>query len=401
MSRNPTLFEYEPEITPSAGKAADVPALKDVELPVHPVSRPSREELGRFAPRVAQDYEDFKIEFLTWMATDGKNPTKREGYADTTIQGTHYRIDKIFRSLWNYTGDYTTELTEEAATELIVKLVQHPEYDDNRILKYVKSIKRLFKFYNQTQGRSIEWDHGEQLTQEEGEKNRDYFRPGEMRQLYNATLELGTVRAYHNCSPAERDKIKAHLAQRYEKKKSEVTEADFDRANSWKWPALYALTLDCGLRPIEVERSKKSWLDDLEEQKLVIPKEDSAKEKSYWECAVSSRTVRILKRWMGERERYELYHKRDELWLTRHGNPYTATTLNRNLKHKVLPLTEIEPRGRELTWYAIRRGVATQWANTESIHDAKEQLRHKKLATTIRYVKSSPGRRTEMAEEKW
>lgn len=63
--------------------------------------------------------------------------------------------------------------------------------------------------------------------------------------------------------------------------------------------------------------------------------------------------------------------------------------------------TQIEERGRQLTWYSIRRAVATIWANEEGIHDAKEQLRHKSIDTTIRYVHSSQFRRAKLADSKW
>ena len=59
------------------------------------------------------------------------------------------------------------------------------------------------------------------------------------------------------------------------------------------------------------------------------------------------------------------------------------------------------PRNRALTWYSIRRGVATLWATEEGIHNATEQRRHKQLETTERYVRSSFEKRYEMADSKW
>lgn len=49
---------------------------------------------------------------------------------------------------------------------------------------------------------------------------------------------------------------------------------------------------------------------------------------------------------------------------------------------KLIERTNIEPNGRDLSWYAIRRGSATMWANNVGIEKAAAQLRHKKLEAT-------------------
>ena len=41
---------------------------------------------------------------------------------------------------------------------------------------------------------------------------------------------------------------------------------------------------------------------------------------------------------------------------------------------------------RELTWYSIRYGVASSWANEYDLQHAQEQLRHEMSETTMRYV---------------
>ena len=61
----------------------------------------------------------------------------------------------------------------------------------------------------------------------------------------------------------------------------------------------------------------------------------------------------------------------------------------------------IEPAGRDLSWYSIRHGVATAWADEENIHDAREQLRHKNVETTIGYAHSGTENRHNSVNSKW
>lgn len=65
------------------------------------------------------DYRDFKEEVLTWLANYGKNPKKGEGLAESTLKSTHYKLETVFRWLWDYEGRYTTELTPAEANRFV------------------------------------------------------------------------------------------------------------------------------------------------------------------------------------------------------------------------------------------------------------------------------------------
>lgn len=104
----------------------------------------------------------------------------------------------------------------------------------------------------------------------------------------------------------ERNRLKILLAQRLSKPKSEIGPEGFEQANSWKFPSMFAVTLDTGLRPIEVERAKVSWVN-LDDQELAIAKDESIKSPDPWECALSTRTCDALLNWLKERETYEQY----------------------------------------------------------------------------------------------
>lgn len=105
---------------------------------------------------------------------------------------------------------------------------------------------------------------------------KDFFTREERSKLREGALEYGSVPAYSDLSPRERSQWKAHLAQRFEKPKSEIVPADWDRANGWKIPSIVWTSLDAGLRPIEVERATVNWVD-VDNSLLRIPIEEASK----------------------------------------------------------------------------------------------------------------------------
>jgi len=222
-----------------------------------------------------------------------------------------------------------------------------------------------------------------------------------MRELYEQALNRYSVKSYHhkNLSSEEREEIKATLAQRFGKPKSEIGPEDFKRANSWKIPSMIAVTSDVGLRPIEVSRAKVSWLN-LDQDMMAIPKEEATKNDSHWVCELSSRTVNALEHWLDERESYEMYDGRDELWLTRMANPYNARSLN-PLLNKLLDESSIETDQRNLSWYSFRHGVASAWAEERGLYQARNQLRHKDIETTLRYTRNGGSGVSQPADGIW
>ena len=347
--------------------------------------------------RAVTDYESWKRNLLEWLAIEGKNPDRLRGYSTYTLRNSNYKIDQIMRWLWNQRG-YTTDLTPDDADTLMRELGRYTEYTDANLNNFVKVIKRIFAYYNHEKGRNIDWECHMALN-EPNVTNRDYFKKDEFRPLYEAALEHGTVKHYNTCTPTERKQIAAHLAQRFEVRKDEVGPDHFERANSFKIPSIVSVSLDCGLRPVEVGRAKVSWVN-FEDHTLDIPREESSKNEDNWKCVLSDRSVRALEKWLPERESYEKYGSRDELWLSKKGNPYNSSSLN-YLLEKLINEAGIEPAGRSLSWYSIRHGCATVWADEEDIQHAREQLRHKKVETTLGYAHSATESRHNKVNSKW
>jgi len=373
-----------------------------MNLPVDPISEKTAHALEHFPPLHYDDYHGFKTDFLEWMLEEGKRPIKGEGYSENTVKQTHYKIDAVFRWLWDETGEYQTKISSERADEFVTAKMKH--HHDDSLMDFIKSIKRFHKYHNRTKNGNYDWEyeHKDELTVESQEsKTIDYFKRHEMHSLYEASLSHGSVKSYHNkqITPEERDGIKEHLAQRFEKPKEEITPDDFSRANSWKFPSMISVCIDIGLRPIEVGRAKTRWVNT-NDNEIIIPAKESTKNNEPWQCKISNKTSRALDRWMDERRRYEKYNDTDTLWLTKYGNPYGTDSLN-PLLEKLMEQAEIQSHGRQLTWYSIRRGCATMWANEGGIQDAQEQLRHCELKTTLNYTSSPENERQNLANDLW
>jgi site-specific recombinase XerD len=361
------------------------------------VTKPTKDALDALTPKAAREYRAFKSDYLDWLAAMGKNPHRRRGYADTTLEQISIKTDQIFRWLWDTEGRYTLQFAPEDADALMSEYARY-DYTDANLLTFVKVIKRYFKYLRFEKGRDYEWKCDVKLSEKQ-RTERDYLRRDEFAPLYNAALDHGSVRHYNQVTPEERDRIKAHLAQRFEKPKKNITPADFERANSYKVASLVGVTLDVGLRPIEVTRAVVTWVNQ-RDNTLDIPGDEATKSDNDWKCRLSDRSMRALGRWLDERKQYEKYAGSDALWLNRRGNPYESRTLN-YLLNQLIEDSSIEPTGRDLTWYSLRHGVATAWANEEGLQHAREQLRHEKVETTMRYVHSSADERGEMANSLW
>ena len=361
-----------------------------VEIPVPPVSQNNKEALQQFTQTAATDYETFKHDFIEWLLTTGKDTYRREGFAESTVKHTHYKVDEAYRWKWDRTGEYTTSFTPEDATTLIDFMMRKTAHPDRYIYSFEKALRRLFKFFREARGEPIpEWDHDIPVDPSRGSADhvKDRFYTDEMKRLYEASLEMYSVRSYHNknMTSAERDATKALVAQRLGVPKTEVGPEEFKEASSWKIPSILAVTIDCGLRPIEVGRAKKDWFD-LDNQLMLVPKKDSTKNEENWECWLSTRSKNALRKWLDERGTNKLYQGEDAMWLTRNGHPYKTKTLNDPL-NKLIERADLNTTNRKLSWYSFRHGSATAWCEKEDVYRAKEQLRHKSVETTLKYTR--------------
>jgi integrase len=361
----------------------------------HPlIAEDNIELLTDFGPRAIEDYEDHKRDLLTWLLTKGRDPFEETGYAAETIRKTHYKLERTYRWVWKEQERYCWRFDTETANAFLDYLVKFDDIDQPQIVEYEKAIKLLFKYWTNTTDSNIDWSYDREL---EGsyDSERDHFRADELRALYEATLSYNTIRV----KDADRDKVAGMLARRFDKPKDEITDEDINRANSWKIPALIAVTNDLGLRPREIELAKTHWFYP-DDEVVRIPAEDSVKSDSSWTCGLSAQTIPALTKWLKERESYTVYDDTELLWLNDSGTPYNNNSLN-YLLGKLMDEAGIKSPRRNLTWYSIRHGVATMWANEEGVHYAREQMRHEKAETTMNYLHSNENQQSEFADGKW
>jgi len=327
------------------------------------------------------DYRSHREEFIRWLIHLGKNPEMAEGYSRDTIKNTAYRTDQFCRWAWEQEGGYTMTLTHDHADEYMSELLytdSSPTHKSNT----QKAIQRYYKWLAHEKN-ADKWESERSFSNSGASGPREYLTIEERKQIREAALKYGSIPHYSSLSPEERNRWKSHLAQRFGKEKSAVTPDDWERANGWKFTSLVWTSLDTGLRPIEVERAKVSWVD-VENGVLRIPKEDSAKNEGNWVVGLTDRTADGLKRWLSEREQYDRYEGRDELWLTREGNPYQSQSLRRLLL-KLCDAADIPTENRKMSWYACRHSVGTAMTHERDLAATKAQLRHKSEQTTMQY----------------
>ncbi|MFP8888515.1 tyrosine-type recombinase/integrase [Natrialbaceae archaeon A-CW2] len=343
------------------------------------VPGPTEDRLGE---RQFVDYRTERADMVKWLLTFGIEPQKANGYAESTVKNRIYRMDQFCRFVWDQEGQYTTAVTHDHADAWMQELAYAECSDTHRDLCQ-KAVRMLFKWRAHERGGEA-WEPEISFSSNDGTTTpRDYLTLKERKLIREAALEYGSIPSYNNVSPTERREIKAYLAQRFEKPMEDVTARDWERANSWKIPSLVSVSLDAGLRPIEVERAVISWVD-LANGILRIPIEDSSKNEDNWRVSLSKRSVGMLERWLDQRVTYDLYDGRDELWLTREANPYGSASLRRIL-HQLCEIAGIEYENRQMSWYTIRHSTGTYMTREEDLAAAQTQLRHKSPETTMKY----------------
>jgi integrase len=333
--------------------------------------------------------------FFDWMLTSGLSPNARNptGYERSTAANNLQRLGRTLPQLWQQHGGYTLIVTNDLADWYVEQL------EDDEITKdtgepYADSTKRkhacalyAYKRWRTDQRGGDAWRPHTLFDHEPSQKPMaDPIKLAERKQLREAVLEYETVTQYNNCTPEERDRIRALLAQRLGKPKSDVTKDDWEDVNRcWKYPSLFHVTLDTALRPVEVERAKVGWVN-LAENRLEIPKDEAAKNDACWETPFRSRTGGSLKRWLKQRAADPAYDDTDALWLTREGNPFSSGPLGNRLR-SLMEAAGIPIGGRDISWYSLRHSLATHMATiTNNIEEIRLQLRHKCIESTLRYI---------------
>jgi len=352
------------------------------------ISEPSHDYLNH---RQEVAYTNHRKELIKWLKTEGRDPSKLEGYAHDTARNYASIIDKMHRWVWEHRGGFTTDVSHDEAEAYLKEQKIENDYSQSHLHNIQLALKAYFRFNN---GEDDDWTPSFTIESTSGANQpRDFVTIEERQALREAALEYGTVPAYAGLSPKKRSEWKAHLARRFGKPSKEITQEDFKKANGFKYPSIVHTSLDAGLRPVEVGRAKTYWVD-VENAVLRIPEQDSSKNKDNWTVSLRQETAEYLGHWLKEREIYDKYDDTDTLWLTRHANPYNPSSLSLLLDN----LCEKAGIERDMTWYAIRHSVGTYMAREEGLKAAQSQLRHKSVETTMKYDNVTPEDRRDALE---
>lgn len=344
----------------------------------------TEETADRLSEKERVDYGEEKRSLLTWLLGAGKHPKSLIGYAEGTIRVSANHFDTWARWVWNQEG-YTSTLTTQHADDFLFYLGTQTDFSGYYKASIFTSLKRYFK-WRAHERNGDEWDPKYTFSDPSSTKPRDHLSVEERQRIRDAALDYRGVPHYKSLTPEERSRVKAHLASRFSKPKSEVTPDDFKRANGWKFTSLVWVSLDIGLRPAEVERSKTNWFQvaDPENPKVVIPADDSTKNTEHWDVPLTQKTGQAVRRWLKERNAYPKYDGNDAMWLTREGNPYSSSSL-RYLLIQLCEKAGIETENRRMSWYAIRHSVGTHISSKKDLKHAQRILRHKRTQTTMKY----------------
>jgi integrase len=340
------------------------------------IPEPTRELLNE---RQRVDYRNHRKQLVMWLLTLGKQPDKAEGYAFQVAKRRAHDTDMFYRYVWSDHADgYTTTVTHDHA-DAYMKELAYSDYSESHKSNVQKALMSLFRWRDDTE----EWDP--EITYNGGSQTapRDYLTREERTRLREAALEYDSIPAYSWMSPEERSRWKEYLAYRLDKPLSEVRPADFEDADGYKYASMVCVSLDCGLRPVEVGRATVQWVDT-DNAVLRIPKEDSSKNRENWIVSLQRATAELLQNWLVERQLYDRYDDTDALWLTRHDNPYSSSSLT-GLLERLADVADIDTENRSLTWYSLRHSVGTYMSREEGLAAAQAQLRHRSVRTTVKY----------------
>ncbi|ELZ47893.1 site-specific recombinase xerd [Halorubrum coriense DSM 10284] len=318
------------------------------------VPETNREELNE---KQLVDYVGYRRRWIKWLREQGKHPQKREGYSDYTVYETAYKSARFDRWVWADEDRYTIPPTGEHASEYIDDDVVYRDVSNSTKGKIEEALTRYMRWVAQT-SHVAEWEHDQLFSSGGGDAPRDYLTRRERRLVREQAL-------------AEDD--------------------------GWKIASIVCVSLDAGLRPVEVGRARTEWVD-IVNRVLRIPREDSSKNADNWRVSITSRTATALENWLEEREDIDKYADTDALWLTRESTTYNSRALARLLR-RLFDEADIEAGGRDVTWLAIRHSTGTYMTQERDLAATQAQLRHQSAQTTLKYDQVPPEQRRDALDK--
>ena len=343
----------------------------------------------QLAPLEQEMYGEWRAGLAAWAYEKGKYPEFGEGYSALVVKERLYRIDRFAEWVWGRDEyGFTTSFTAEQADRYWEEVLKPSDNQLSTSRKHANAVALIFK----KSGEGWEIPNSEavyhKINEEDGTGFTDWLSISEMEAVKHASLRAYAVPRREEMAADEVEEWSALLAQRLRKPKHELDDEDWERANSYKIPSLVYVSCDVGFRPCEVERAPVRWFTDtLDDGYMSVPKDESSKNSDNWRCYLSDESVRLLKRWLEERDSLDKYDDTESVWMTREANPYSAESLRRPIMHNLMDEAGIDRSTRESGWYMIRRGVGTDIGTKRGIDAVMQQLRITNVETAKRYIR--------------
>lgn len=337
-------------------------------------------------------------EFIHYLEVKGKNPKKKEGYAESSIRPLARRAYQTQQFVWEHKSR-TAKLTPEYADQFVEALNQDTfttsdgePYSECSKRKFLSAIEAYFRF------QGIDWTPEISFQDTPSDEGADAFTRAEREGLFDAASEYKSPPAYKNVSPEERDRWNAELAQFLGTPKSKIGPDDWAELQQfWKLPSLIAVALDCGCRAGMIERLETQQIN-LDAGRLITPSEKALKNDRSWDNELSDRSITCLRHWFRQRANRPKYDDSDHVWLNRQGNPYNSHTLN-SLLQNLMDQADIKPNGRKLSWHSIRHSTGCYLYNKyNDLTIVAETLRQNTLEAARRYAHPTPETKKEAVE---
>jgi hypothetical protein len=130
------------------------------------------------------DYEDERMTCLEWLLEVGKNLDEYEGYALGTVEPRSYRMDQLYRWVWDTTGEYTPNVKPDHADPWM-KHVAQAEYSSTHKTNCQKALQMLFKWRHHERG-TDQWEPAIKFSEDSSSQPRDYLTRQEREQIRTA-----------------------------------------------------------------------------------------------------------------------------------------------------------------------------------------------------------------------
>jgi integrase len=345
---------------------------------------------GGFSSNLSE-YKEERIKFIDWAIKEGKNPEKKMGYAESTMEPRSYRVDRFYRFVWEFEGEFTTDLKLRHAKKY-VELISQADSSRNHKCECFKAVRTLYKWLSCERGLE-EFGMENPFSSSRTSSPPDVLSLKEYQKVRKAAHEYGRIPT-SDLSDEEIDERKTELSQRFGVKKDELC---IDDLRSWKVPSMVEVSLEAGLRPCEVKEARTGWIDH-SNQMLKIPIDESSKNRNYWSVVLTDKAYDTLSKWLEERGEDETYDGTDRIWLTGDENPFESKSLRDKIR-RLFEVAGIDKNSRKVSWYIFRHTVGTYASESGNLEHARVQLRHRSEDTTKRYAHPPSESRKKVMEE--